>query len=116
MPRRARGGVQSEGGLALMMTIVTHVTLKQGTEPAWDAAMRDRLEAARQQPGFRGAQLMMPLDRLDKRIIIGTWETRAAWEAWHADAAFAETRARLEGSEAQPSEHWWHEVLVEVEP
>ena len=26
-----------------MMTIVTHVTLKEGHEPEWDAAMRERL-------------------------------------------------------------------------
>src|SRR5205814_529037 len=31
-----------------MMTIVTHVTLKKGTEPEWDAAMRERLVAARE--------------------------------------------------------------------
>lgn len=96
------------------MTIVTHITLKDGSAPEWDAAMRDRLEAATQQPGFVNAQLLMPLDGLNKRIIIGTWETRAAWEAWHADAAFAQTRQRLEGVEAQPRAQWWHEVLVDV--
>ena len=26
-----------------MMTIVTHVTLKERTEPEWDAAMHERL-------------------------------------------------------------------------
>jgi hypothetical protein len=33
-----------------MMTIVTHVSLKSGNEPEWDAAMRQRLEGARSQP------------------------------------------------------------------
>ncbi len=94
-----------------MMTIVTHVTLRQGVEPEWDAAMRERLAAAKGKSGWLSAQLLMPLDRLDRRIIIGTWQTRADWEAWHNDPAFAETRGRLEGLEAQPSEEWWHEVL-----
>jgi hypothetical protein len=53
----------------------------------------------------------MPLDHLNRRIIIGTWQTRADWESWHNDPSFAETRTRLEGLESGPAEHWWHEVL-----
>ena len=97
-----------------MMTIVTHVTLREGTEPEWDAAMRDRLAAAADKPGWVGGQLLMPLDRLNRRVIVGTWQTRADWEAWHQDPAFAETRQRLEGLEQGPAENWWHEVLEDV--
>jgi heme-degrading monooxygenase HmoA len=99
-----------------MMTTVTHILLKEGTEPEWDAAMRERLEAARQQPGFVSGQILMPMNGLNRRVVVGTWETRAAWEAWHADAAFADTRKRLEGLEARPNEQWWHEVLVDIHP
>ena len=49
-------------------------------------------------------------------VIIGTWDTRVDWEAWHEDATFVETRKRLEGLEAQPSEQWWHEVILDVQP
>ena len=94
-----------------MMTIVTHVRLKQGAEPEWDAAMRERLAAATDKPGWISGQLVMPLDHLDRRIIIGTWQTRADWEAWHQDPAFAQTRQRLEGLEETTPENWWHEVL-----
>lgn len=94
-----------------MMTIITHITLKEGPEPAWDAAMRERMGAARGQPGWIGSQLLIPLDGLNRRTIIGTWQTRADWEAWHTDPAFTETRRRLEGLEAGPSEEWWHEVI-----
>ena len=97
-----------------MMTIVTHVTLRVGSEPEWDAAMRDRLAAAADKPGWVGGQLLMPLDRLNRRVIVGTWQTRADWEAWHQDPAFAETRQRLEGLEQGPAENWWHEVLEDV--
>jgi len=99
-----------------MMTIVTRITLREGAEPEWDAAMRERLETARKQPGFVRGQLLMPLDGLHKRVIIGTWDTRAAWEAWHEDAAFVVTRKRIEGLEAQPSDQWWHEVILDVQP
>ena len=46
-------------------------------------------------------------------VIIGTWETRAHWEAWHEDPAFTETRERLEGLQAEPSEMRWYEVISE---
>lgn len=97
-----------------MMTIVTHLTLKQGTEPRWDAVMRERLASARRARGWIGAQLLIPLDGPDKRVIIGTWETRADWEAWHADPAFADTRRQLEQLEAAPGQRWWHEVIEDT--
>jgi len=97
-----------------MMTIVTHVTLKQGAEPEWDSAMRERLAAAAGRQGWVGGQLLMPLDRLNKRMIVGTWQTRADWEAWHQDPAFAATRQRMDGLEEGEAENWWHEVLEDV--
>ncbi len=98
------------------MTIVTHVTVQEGREPEWDAAMRERMEAARGRPGWVGGQVMMPLGALNKRVIVGTWQTRADWEAWHGDPAFQETRQRLEGLGEGKAEEWWHEVLVEARP
>jgi heme-degrading monooxygenase HmoA len=97
-----------------MMTIVTHVTLKQGVEPEWDTAMRERLSAAAGRSGWVGGQLLMPLDRMNRRVIVGTWQTRADWEAWHQDPAFEQTRQRMEGLEEGEAENWWHEVLEDV--
>lgn len=97
-----------------MMTIVTHVTLRAGSEAEWDGAMRARLAAVRGRPGWVGTQLLMPSDGMSKRVIIGTWQTRADWEAWHKDPAFAETRARLDGLEAAARQEWWHEVMLDI--
>jgi heme-degrading monooxygenase HmoA len=97
-----------------MMTIVTRVTLREGGEPVWDAVMKDRLESAKHQPSWIGGQLVIPLDGLNSRVIIGTWQTRADWEAWHTDPKFQETRARLQGLETTSSEEWWHEVIADV--
>jgi heme-degrading monooxygenase HmoA len=97
-----------------MMTIVTHVTLREGCEPEWDAVMRDRLTAARDQPGWIGGQLLIPLDAANERLIVGTWQTRAAWEAWHNDSAFMATRTQMEGLEAAPGRHVWYEVIEDV--
>lgn len=96
-----------------MMTIVTHVTLKPGSEPEWDKAMRERLSAAKDKRGWLGGQLLIPLDHMDRRVIVGCWETRADWEAWHTDKAFEETRQRLEGLQTGLGESWWHEVIFD---
>jgi heme-degrading monooxygenase HmoA len=97
-----------------MMTIVTHVHLREGTGPDWDAAMRTRLSAAKKASGWVGGQLLRPADKPDRRVIVGTWRSRANWEAWHHDPKFTETRQRLDGLESTPAEHWWHEVVLDV--
>jgi heme-degrading monooxygenase HmoA len=97
-----------------MMTIVPHARLKEGAGPEWDTAMRTRLSAAKTRPGWVGGQLLRPSDKPDRRVIVGTWRTRADWEAWHQDPKFAETRRRLDGLENGPAEHWWHEVVLDV--
>src|SRR5438093_8479385 len=97
-----------------MMTIVTHVHLKDGAGRDWDAAMRTRLSAARKRSGGVGGQPLRPADKPDRRVIVGTWRTRADWEAWHHDPQFAKTRQRLDGLESAPAEHWWHDVVLDV--
>ena len=97
-----------------MMTIVTHVHLKEGAGREWDTAMRTRLSAAKKRPGWVGGQLLRQSDKADRRVVVGTWRTRADWEAWHQDPQFAETRQRLDGLEGGPAEHWWHEVVLDV--
>ena len=97
-----------------MLTIVTHVHLKEDAGREWDTAMRTRLSAAKKRPGWVGGQLLRPSDKPDRRVIVGTWRARADWEAWHQDPQFAETRRRLDGLENGPGEHWWHEVVLDV--
>ena len=97
-----------------MMTIVTHVHLREGAGRDWDDAMRKRLSAARKVSGWVGGQLLRPADKPDRRVIVGTWRTRSNWEAWHHDPQFTETRQRLEGLESAPAEHWWHDVVLDV--
>ncbi len=94
-----------------MMTIVSHLRIKAGQEPAWDAAMRQRVEAAKEQPGFVAVQVCIPVDALNERVIIGTWGTRADWEAWHGTDAFQQTRAQLEEPNSKTRREWWHEVV-----
>jgi heme-degrading monooxygenase HmoA len=96
-----------------MMTVVTHVRIKKGQEPAWDEAFRERAGAAREQPGFVAVQLGIPVDAINERVIIGTWESRADWEAWHNAQPFLETRRKLEEVDEKRERTWWHEVVLE---
>jgi heme-degrading monooxygenase HmoA len=97
-----------------MVTVITRVVLQEGSEPEWDAAMRERLEMARTRPGWVEGQLLMPFEKLNERLVVGTWRTRAEWEAWHEDEGFKQTRERLEGLQSAPSEMSWYEVIEVV--
>lgn len=97
-----------------MMTVITHVTLKQGAEPAWDAAMRERLEAAREEPGWVSGQLLIPIEEMSRRVIVGTWATRADWERWHESDAFKATRERLRQMEIDEQVTSWYETIVDA--
>jgi heme-degrading monooxygenase HmoA len=97
-----------------MMTIVADIRLKEGAEEEWDSAMRERMTAAKKQPGWVGGQLLHRSDESNKRVIVGTWQTRSDWEKWHEDPLFAETRRRLDSLATGPAEHAWHEVVLDV--
>ena len=96
-----------------MVTIITQIRIREGEEPEWDAAFRERATAAREQPGFVAVQLCAPIDAMNERVIIGTWRTRADWEAWHANEAFVETRRRLEQVDEKSERESWYEVVLE---
>ncbi len=98
----------------MAVTVITHHVLRDDTAAQeWDAAMYVRLSAARSQPGWIGGQLLRAINDRMLRTIVGTWESRAAWEAWHGEDAFRETRERLDGLQSRPSETTWYEVVEE---
>jgi heme-degrading monooxygenase HmoA len=97
-----------------MVTIVTNVELKEGVDREWDAVMGSRMTGAKKQPGWVGGQLLRSEENPMRRVIIGTWTSRADWERWHEDARFSETRRQLDGLVLGPEEHWWHEVVLDV--
>lgn len=94
-----------------MMTVVTEIEITSGQEPQWDAAFQDRLRDAPNQPGWVGIQLVIPLDSANERVVIGTWESRADWEAWHDTDVFKSTRERLNQVEQSSSDETWYEVI-----
>jgi heme-degrading monooxygenase HmoA len=96
-----------------METVITRLTLKDGADEEWDAAMTERMRAVEDQEGWIGGQLLRPSDEPRARVIVGTWKSRANWEAWHGEEAFRETRERLEGLQTGPAEVTWHEAVLD---
>ncbi len=94
-----------------MVTIVTHVPLKEGAEREWDTVIHERMAAAKRQPGWVGGQL---LRSPNGRVVVGTWRTQADWEVWHQTLAFTKTRRQLIGLVDGPTEPGWHEVVLDV--
>src|SRR5215475_10332185 len=86
-----------------MMSIVTHVHLREGAGRDWDAAMRTRLSAAKKASGWVGGQLLRPADKPDRRVIVDSWRTRANWEAWHRQATAAAQRHPAKAQESRCS-------------
>lgn len=97
-----------------MMTVITRVSLEQGTEPEWDSAMRDRMATAESVDGWVAGQILIPLEALNERLIVGVWEDRAAWEAWHNDPAFQQTRDRLDAIGAGDGTTTWYETVYDA--
>jgi heme-degrading monooxygenase HmoA len=94
-----------------MESVITRIVLSDGAESEWEAAMRDRMTAAESSPGWIGGAILAPEGDGSARLIVGLWETRAAWERWHDDAAFRETAQRLEGLEREEGAPTWHNVV-----
>jgi heme-degrading monooxygenase HmoA len=98
----------------LMMTIVTDVQLRDGAAAKWDAVVRDRMAAAQERPGWVSALLLRSADEPNRRVIVGTWRSRADWEAWHRDPRFVASRRQLDDLVEGPEGRGWHEVVVDA--
>lgn len=97
-----------------MMTVISEMTLESGQEPAWDQAFRERFEDAPNQSGWISVQLLIPLEAPNKRVVVGTWQSRADWEAWHLTDVFIRTREQMKDlAQSEAEERWFEVVLME---
>src|SRR4051812_48714788 len=98
-----------------MMTVMTEVTVKQGREADWDRAYRERADDARTQLGWVDLHLLIPADEPNTRVVVGTWQDRAAWEHWHSTEGFQRTREALnDATESHSPERWFNVVTQEA--
>ena len=97
-----------------MVTIVTEIQVKEGSEPKWDEIMRQRMAAARKHAGWIGGQLLQPADDPLRRVIVGTWKSRDDWKRWHTDPGFQQARSELDQLVRDTEQCSWHDVVLEV--
>jgi heme-degrading monooxygenase HmoA len=93
-----------------MMTVITESTIQPGNEAEWDAAFEQRLQSAKEQPGWLALQVLIPEAEPQKRVIVGTWERREDWERWHAADPFRQTRQQLDQLDATDGRERWFTV------
>jgi heme-degrading monooxygenase HmoA len=94
-----------------MDAVITRVVVSDGAQSEWEAVMRDRMTAAESSDGWIGGSILTPEGDSSGRLIVGLWETRAAWEQWHEDPAFRDTGERLKGLESDAGTATWHAVV-----
>jgi heme-degrading monooxygenase HmoA len=94
-----------------MEMVITRIAVNPGAEAEWEAVMRDRMAAAEAAEGWIAGYVVAPDDDGSARVIVGLWRSRADWEAWHDDDAFADTGKRLDGLERDPGAATWHGVV-----
>jgi heme-degrading monooxygenase HmoA len=70
--------------------------------------------AAAGRPGFVAVQVAAPVEEPHRRVIIGTWESREHWAAWHEDEDFRRTRAELEIVDERTTDSSWYDVITFV--
>jgi heme-degrading monooxygenase HmoA len=98
-----------------MMTIITRVKLRAESTEQWDRAMHARVEAARGAKGWVSAQLLRGVEEDRERAIVGVWDSKDDWAAWHHDDAFQETREELSRVEERAQESVWFEVVEDID-
>ncbi len=94
-----------------MHTVISETTVKQGREADWDAAYGERARDAENQPGWVELLVLVPLEDGRKRVIVGTWRDRDAWQQWHETETFKATRERLDNATEQHGDDRWFRVV-----
>ena len=96
-----------------MLTVMTETVVRDGFGDEWNEAYRERAADAQTQPGWVQLQLLIPIDDPSRRIVVGTWHDREAWERWHQTDTFRSTRERLDAATSSHGEDRWFTVVEE---
>ena len=97
-----------------MMTVVTTITLEPEATGEWDSLIRERFRSAQSRAGWISGQVLARTDSPTTRVIVGTWQSREDWEAWHDDPAFQATRGRLDELPAEDHVTVWYDILEDA--
>ena len=93
--------------------VIGRFNLRPSAEPAWDAAFRERVEAARSAPGWLGVSAWTPVEAASQRIVVGRWRSSADFDAWTQTESYRRTKSILDSCQATaPEIEWFRSVLI----
>ena len=96
-----------------MMTVISETMVRAGRERDWDRAYHQRAADASRQDGWIDLHLLIPVDALLHRVVVGTWRDRGAWERWHETETFRRTRQALDDATESHTADRWFKVVEE---
>lgn len=100
-----------------MIVVSNRIPVARGQESAFEARFRDRARLVESQPGFRGFQLLRPLES-ECYVVLTWWDSEADFRAWTESAAFRAAHRERPPRElfAGPNVFELHEVIQQVGP
>jgi heme-degrading monooxygenase HmoA len=98
-----------------MHVVLGRVIVRSDSAAEWEAKWSARAEGARQFPGGGGAELLMPVDHPDERVIVGWWTTRENFDHWRASPDWEASEQQLQKLQGGAPEIHWYELRSRIE-
>jgi len=93
--------------------VIGRFNLRPGAEAAWDAAFRERIEAATSAPGWLGVASWAPVSEPSQRIVIGRWRARTDFDTWTQTESYIRTKEILDSCQTPPPDiEWFRSVAI----
>lgn len=98
-----------------MFAIANRIFVNPDYAEAFEERFRNRASLVDQMPGFVAYQLLRPVTEGAPYIVLTTWESREAFEAWTQSDAFKQGHARSgtlpKEAFTQPNQMEMHEII-----
>jgi heme-degrading monooxygenase HmoA len=98
-----------------MHVVLGRVSIRADSASEWDSQWLERAEGARRFPGWKGAELLVPVDRPNERVIVGWWATREDFDHWRSSSEWESGEEQLRQHQLGSPEIEWHEVRTHLE-
>ena len=96
-----------------ILQVVGRFSLRTGAESMWDAAFRERIEAAASAPGWLGVAAWAPVAEPSQRVVVGRWRSMADYEAWALTESYLRTKVTLDSCQSgAPDIEWFRSVTI----
>jgi heme-degrading monooxygenase HmoA len=106
-----------------MITVANRIEVAPENAEAFERAFRQRAGHVDETPGFIRNQVLRPTREGDPYVVLTTWESRQAFEAWTRSESFKKAHANAGATPTGASRLEVHQIIqdsnvpdLEVEP